>query len=40
VLIQVVSFVMHIVLMRPQCYPTLMALELCDPECIQEVLVF
>jgi hypothetical protein len=39
-LVQVVSFMAHIVLMRPQCYPTLVALEPCGPECIQESFVF
>jgi hypothetical protein len=40
VLIQIVSFMAHIVLMRPQCYPTLVALELCGPEYTQESCVF
>jgi len=30
----------HIVLMRRQCYPTLVALELYGPEYIREPLVF
>jgi hypothetical protein len=30
----------HTLLMRPQCYPTLVAFEPCGPEYIQEPLVF
>ena len=30
----------HVVLMHPECYPTLVALEPYDPEYIQELLVF
>ena len=39
-LVQVVSFMAHIVLMRPQCYPTLVALKPYNPEYIHESLVF